>query len=268
MSNFEEILAIVLKHEGGYVDHPDDPGGATNYGITHRTLGAYLGRDVTKRDVKSVSMETVKAIYRQEYWDKIQGDRLLNRGVALVVFDYAVNSGVSRAVRALQKATGTTVDGVFGSVTLRNANSTGPGLIIDAITAERRSFLRRLKTYKTFGKGWERRVTDVYNRAVGMNKGRNLDLLPEAKPATGKAREADTALTKTTQGQAGIAAGVGGVGSIGVVVSEAADKIAPLGEISTVFKVVFAVLTIAGVAIMLWPRIKPLLEPKPKDAPE
>ena len=265
MSNFDEILAVILKHEGGYVDHPDDPGGATNYGITHRTLGAYLGRDVTKRDVREVSPETVKAIYQQEYWDKIQGDRLLNRGVALVLFDYAVNSGVSRAVLVLQRIVGVTPDGTFGSITLRNTNSTGPGLIIDAITEERRGFLRRLKTYKTFGKGWEKRVTDVYNRAVALNKGRNLDPLPKPTVTTGKAREKDVALTKTTQGQAGI---VAGAGSAGAIITEAADKIAPLGEISTIFKIVFAVLTIAGVVIMLWPRIKPLLEPKPKDAPE
>ena len=99
--NFEKALELVLHHEGGYVDHPKDPGGATNYGVTKKVYERYLGRECTKDEVKEMPMEAVREIYKRKYWDKIRGDDL-PAGLDWCVFDFAVNAGVSRASKLLQ----------------------------------------------------------------------------------------------------------------------------------------------------------------------
>ena len=103
--NFYESLDVVLKHEGGYVDHPEDPGGRTNMGITQAVYEKYLGRTVTEEEMKDMKIGDVRIIYKESYWDKIKGDDLPS-GIDFCVFDWAVNSGVSRASRALQKIVG------------------------------------------------------------------------------------------------------------------------------------------------------------------
>ena len=92
--NFERALSLVLEHEGGYVDHPRDPGGATNLGITLDTLSSWLGRVATKADVLALKVSDVGPIYRRRYWDTIEGDELPD-GLDYAVFDFAVNSGPS-----------------------------------------------------------------------------------------------------------------------------------------------------------------------------
>ena len=98
--NFEKALELVLHHEGGYGDHPKDPGGATNYGVTKKVYERYLGRECTKDEVKDMPMEAVREIYKRKYWDKIRGDDL-PAGLDWAVFDFAVNAGVSRASKLL-----------------------------------------------------------------------------------------------------------------------------------------------------------------------
>ena len=104
-ANFERALPLVLKHEGGYVDHPNDPGGATNLGVTIGTLSSWLGRPATKAEVKALTRATVAPIYRKNYWAAIRGDEL-PAGLDYAVFDFAVNSGPKRAAMALQRAVG------------------------------------------------------------------------------------------------------------------------------------------------------------------
>lgn len=91
-ANFERALALVLVHEGGYVDHPAYPGGATNLGITIGTLSDWLDRAATKAEVRALTKATVAPIYRKNYWDAVRGDDLPS-GVDYCVFDFAVNSG-------------------------------------------------------------------------------------------------------------------------------------------------------------------------------
>jgi lysozyme family protein len=148
--NFSEALRRVLKHEGGYVDHPRDPGGATNRGITIGTLSDWLGRRATKAEVRNISDATVAAIYRKNYWDAVGGDSLPS-GVDYAVFDYAVNSGVSRAMKHYRET--------------RTASASGT---INALCDRRMRFLRGLGTWDTFGKGWQRRVDDVRKHALAM----------------------------------------------------------------------------------------------------
>src|SRR5689334_4271744 len=103
--NFLRILALVFRVEAGFVDHPSDPGGATNHGITLATLSHCRGRPCTKADVRALSQEEAGEIYRREYWDKVQGDAL-PAGVDYAVFDFGVNSGTVRAIVSLQRALG------------------------------------------------------------------------------------------------------------------------------------------------------------------
>lgn len=171
--NFRAALAHVLVHEGGYVDHPLDPGGATNFGITRRTLAAWRGvrpwRKLPKSEVQALKRREVAQIYRARYWDGVLGDKLPS-GVDYAVFDFAVNSGVARAANALQRVVGARPDGIIGPMSLAAVSRHHPKTIIRRLSAHRRGFLQRLRTWKTFGRGWTARVNGVLEDALEMEK--------------------------------------------------------------------------------------------------
>jgi len=164
--NFEAALAAVLVHEGGYVNHPRDPGGATNKGVTQGVYDDWRVRHgKPKQSVRLITSEEIGAIYKRDYWDRVRGDDLPS-GVDYAVFDFAVNSGVSRASRYLQAAVGTPQDGVIGPQTIgaiKDAKAT-----VKAVCDKRMAFLRGLGTFNTFGRGWTRRVNDVAAKAGAM----------------------------------------------------------------------------------------------------
>lgn len=167
-ANFLPSLSAVLVHEGGYVNHPKDPGGATNRGVTQATYDDWrLDRKLPKQSVKAISQSEVEAIYRKRYWDAVKGDDLPS-GVDYCVFDFAVNSGTGRAARFLQEALMVTVDGKIGPITLTTANTAPADALIDLICDLRMCFLKSLSTFKVFGKGWTRRVEDVRAKAKAM----------------------------------------------------------------------------------------------------
>ena len=164
MSNFSKVIGMILKHEGGYIDHPSDPGGETKYGISKR---AYP--DV---DIANLSEEDAASIYKRDYWDRIKGDDL-PASVACVVVDYAVNSGVSRASKALQGACGiANGDGIIGPHSLNavwtTVKNTSEEAVVDAVTQQRQEFIRALSIYDTFGKGWERRIDETRAKAMEL----------------------------------------------------------------------------------------------------
>lgn len=165
-ANFDKALAMVLEHEGGYVNHPKDPGGATMKGVTQAVYDAY--RKVRGRGPQSVKFITdaeLKAIYKFQYWDKVQGD-YLPAGLDYAVFDFAVNSGVSRAAKYLQAVLNVPQDGQIGAMTLAAIHS--PVAAINALLDRRMGFLRNLKTFLTFGRGWTARVQGVRAHALEM----------------------------------------------------------------------------------------------------
>lgn len=169
-ARFARCVAEVLRHEGGYVDHPRDPGGCTNRGITRATLESWRGVPTDCAAVRALTEAEARAIYRARYWDAVRGDEL-PVGVDLAVFDLAVNSGGGRAARMLQHALGAVADGVIGPQTMAMLAAADPARMVDAICARRLEFLKGLPTWPVFGRGWERRVNDVRAKALDMCAG-------------------------------------------------------------------------------------------------
>ena len=147
--NFDEIFDRLLGHEGGYVNHPADPGGETNWGISKRTY--------PNVNIKTLTREGAKEIYRRDFWEPLNGDRLYD-GVAYQLFDFAVNSGINTAIRAYQRALGVADDGYFGQISLARSASMSESDQIMRLLAERIDFMRKLNTWQSFGKGWMGRI--------------------------------------------------------------------------------------------------------------
>lgn len=163
---FAKALDHVLQWEGGYVDHPDDPGGATNFGITLATLQGWRGRSVTKADVKALTKAEAGEIYKARYWDSCRCDEL-PEGVGAIVFDAAVNHGAGRAARLLQEALNVTADGQIGPVTLAAARAADARALVCEIAARRMVLYGNLAHFRTFGLGWSRRLMGTVVGAVG-----------------------------------------------------------------------------------------------------
>jgi len=259
-TEFERSLTRVLVSEGGYVNDPRDPGGATNRGVTQRVYDAYRQRHgLQPVPVRNISSSEVDAIYRSNYWELAKCD-LMPAGISYVVFDGAVNSGVSQSVKWLQRALGVTPDGIAGNATIAAIKSYGDmDKLVDAICDRRLAFLKSLKTWKTFGKGWASRVASV--RATGkawatglsdsqvntptqfVSDGNAKALLSDAKPAPA------LAVADATTG--------GGIGSgtLAATLQQVQDQLSPLsysseliGKVMAGLIILSAVLTIGGLA--------------------
>lgn len=165
--NFDACFDLMIKHEGGYVNNPADPGGMTNLGVTKRVWEAYIGKIVSEAEMRGLTKDKVKPLYRKNYWDKICGDDLPD-GVDYAVFDFAVNSGPSRAAKTLQKAVGVAQDGSIGPKTLAKVSDANPRELVQDICEQRMNFLQALPTWTVFGKGWKRRVEEVEAVAFQM----------------------------------------------------------------------------------------------------
>lgn len=165
--NWEDAFKAVLKHEGGFVNHPRDPGGMTNLGVTKRAWEEYTGQLADESEMRSLTSELVKPFYKAKYWDKIKGDDLPS-GVDYAAYDLAVNSGPARAAKYLQQIVGVPADGIIGPKTLAAIKEAPADEVIDALCGMRMDFLKALPTFDTFGKGWTRRVAEVETKAKGM----------------------------------------------------------------------------------------------------
>ena len=165
--NFKHCLDMLLEHEGGFVDHPKDPGGMTNLGVTRATYEKFLGRPVSEDEMRWLKPEDVYPVYKQKYWDKVKGDDLPT-GVDWSVFDWAVNSGPARAIKALQHLVGAKSDGVIGPKTLAQIEKANAEVIVQAMHDVRQRFYEGLSTYDTFGKGWTRRNAATLEQAMEM----------------------------------------------------------------------------------------------------
>ena len=166
--NFAASLKLVLKSEGGYVNNPKDPGGATNKGVTLATFRRYVKPAGTIKDLKALTDDQAGIVYRRQYWDAIVGAELPD-GVDYAVFDLAVNSGPGRAARYLQQVVRVNaVDGRIGPATLKAVRAMPAADVINALCDRRLTFLRGLLGWPTFGKGWASRVKSVRAAALKM----------------------------------------------------------------------------------------------------
>lgn len=165
MSNFDELIDRVLAHEGGYSNHPRDPGKETMFGVTENVARAngYHG------NMRELTREQAKAIYRAVYWDAVRGDEL-HKAIAYQLLDGAINSGPRQAIKWLQRAIGADDDGVMGPKTISVANALHPLAVAAATNAARLSFLTDLPTWPAFGKGWCRRIASNLSLAVQDSK--------------------------------------------------------------------------------------------------
>ncbi|NBJ11518.1 glycoside hydrolase family 108 protein [Microvirga arsenatis] len=166
-SRFEQAVGIVLEHEGGFVDHPRDPGGATRFGITRETLSRARGRPATVEDVRRLTRAEARAIYRRLYWDVLRADEL-PPGLDLAAFDLAVHAGPPRAAAMLQAVVGVEADGIVGPRTLAAARAADAAQAIRSLTRARLGFLSRLAAWPVFGRGWSRRVLGVEREALRL----------------------------------------------------------------------------------------------------
>ena len=166
-SNFDAALQHVLQSEGGFVNHPSDPGGMTNLGVTARTWEDWVGHKPSEKEMRELTAAKVAPLYKRKFWDAIKGDDL-PAGLDYCVFDCAVNSGPGRAAKILQDVVGVKPDGGIGPITLAAVKAMDPIELISKYADKRLQFWQSLSTFETFGKGWTRRGNEVKDEALKM----------------------------------------------------------------------------------------------------
>jgi len=165
--NFDKCLEMLLSHEGGFVNHPEDPGGITNLGVTKKVYDEWTGSESTEQEMRDLTPEDVAPIYKKNYWDRVKGDSLPS-GLDWACFDWCVNSGSGRPAKAVQRAVGATQDGAIGPQTLGLIMEKDPEEIINYVYGVRQDFYKSLKTFETFGRGWTRRNKETLHQALEM----------------------------------------------------------------------------------------------------
>ncbi|OAF05474.1 hypothetical protein AYJ54_00785 [Bradyrhizobium centrolobii] len=241
--NFSDCLRRVLIHEGGYSNDADDPGGATMWGITHIDYDAYRRRKgQPPQDVRRMTVTERDEIYHRKYWIGSRCDELPS-GVDYCVFDGSVNSGVAQSTKWLQRALGVTVDGYIGDQTLLAASHVDPDNLIKDICAQRRRFLQSLRTFKTFGRGWMRRVNEVEKAATAMSENPN-----DRPPDTGaKAPPKDIKGAPVGTGTA--AGGTTITTVLASIVQQIQDTLAPYSDTLSAIKYVLFAAALIGLGI-------------------
>jgi len=164
---FEACLDHVLAAEGGFVNHPSDPGGATNMGITLRTLSEFREEEATEEDIRSLTRDEAREIYRARYWNPMRCGEM-PAGIDLTAFDFGVNAGPGRSIRMLQRCAGAAADGSVGPVTLAALRARGAAAVIGRMAEARGAYYRDLPTFPVFGRGWLRRVEAVRRASLAM----------------------------------------------------------------------------------------------------
>lgn len=159
--SFDLAVNLILDHEGVYVNDPKDPGGETNFGISKR---AY-----PNEDIRNLTRQRAKDIYRRDYWNKVRGD-YLPFPVAVILFDMAVNMGVKRSIQMLQRAASVKADGVLGPMTQHAISNLSSAYLCESLTTQRLQYYAALPTFTRFGNGWMRRSVETLVFALTSRK--------------------------------------------------------------------------------------------------
>lgn len=161
--NFDEAFKLTIGHEGGFTQNPKDAGnwtgGKVGVGINKGTKYGIAANTYPNEDIKNLTLERAKQLYKRDFWDKAKCDQLPD-GIRFHVFDVSVNSGVSRGVKTLQQALGINADGIVGNQTINAAKSANPDALLSKFYSFRISFYTSLSSFSTFGKGWMNRVAN------------------------------------------------------------------------------------------------------------
>lgn len=267
-SREQESLARVLAHEGGYSNHPADPGGATMKGVTQRVYDAYRrSKGLATRSVKGITSLELFEIYDRQYWDAVKGDQL-PAGVDYVVFDGAVNSGPKQSIIWLQRALGSLykgrVDGVIGLGTIAAVQACdNHDALIDRICDQRLAFLQHLKTWKDFGRGWGSRVAEVRSIGQAWATGAEPQMANFVDGSQAKAFVEDAqAAPSTAPADAAAGGGVAGIGLSGTL-AELQSQLSPfsytsewIGKVVVILALISAILAIGGLAYGWYARRK------------
>lgn len=281
-ANLPAILRLSTANEGGFVNHPKDPGGATNHGITIGTLSAYLGRKASIADVRALSVQTSALIYVKNYWAPVAGDEM-PAGLDYAVFDFGINSGPSRAVKELQKLLpGVAPDGIVGKKTLNAIAAQDVEPLIRKYCEARIKFCTGLKTWKTFGRGWTYRITGkdpegkllrkpgVVGDAIAMLNARPIRVSnTPAELVEGKARDESTKILTPTRNklQVGAIAGasLSGLAEFAAAnlptFTNAAGMLEPYKDTAKIISYTFIALTVACAVLTLVLNIDKVREP-------
>ena len=261
-ADFTKCMPVILQYEGGFSNHPADPGGVTLEGIIQRVYNAYRDRKGLPHRALTPAMRGQpdwvaerNEIYLTQYWNAVRGDEL-RAGVDLVVFDGAVNSGPHQSVLWLQRALAAQglyhgpADGTIGEGTLAALEAcTDDDALIADILSRRLGMLRSLKTFSVFGDGWTRRVLNLkkIGQAWAMGSVGPAPAAVQAESGNAKAYVSDVAQPLFDAGDATkISAGGGGVTA---VVKTAQDQLAPLVGTNDVMTHVYTALVLLGLAI-------------------
>jgi len=213
-ANFTPALQRLLEHEGGYSNHPSDPGGPTKFGITLSDYRKYVMPKATAADVRAMKIEDAQAIYRAKYWGVLRCDDL-PAGLDYAVFDYGVNSGPSRAAKVLQRLLRLADDGRITSRVIEAARRRDARELVGLLCDERLAFLQSLKIWPVFGTGWSRRVREVRAASLALASAAPSSRAtnkPVIRPTPGKGEvPANTTMQRGTAG--GVVAGGGALAS-------------------------------------------------------
>lgn len=209
-SSYEASLARVLKHEGGYTNHPSDPGGPTNFGITIHDYRRYINSSGTANDVRDMQFADAAKIYRARYWDALRCDEL-PAGLDYAVFDYGVNSGTGRAGKVMARLAGQQSGATVTDALVVAIRASGSTALIARLCDERIAFLKSLKTWPVFGAGWGRRVSEVRRDALAMAQGSMKGALApmSGAKAGGKGEVPQPKLARAGSAAASVVAGAG-----------------------------------------------------------
>lgn len=241
-NNFNDALDLVLKHEGGWADHPRDPGGATMKGVTLATFRRYHP-NATKHDLKAIGVDDLRTIYRDGYWRPVRGDDL-PAGVDFATFDFAVNSGPSRSAKYLQAVVGVERDGKIGVKTLTAVRNLSGMDVIKKLCAKRLSFVRGLSTFDVFGRGWSRRIAEVEAKAVSMWMAIETPTSNDVRREV--LRDEASAATKVGASQARSGKGAAGGGSLA-----AGGDVVATGDLNAVTIVIAASLALIAIVMLV-----------------
>lgn len=238
--NFSRALDAVLDYEGGFVDHPKDPGGPTNLGVTLVNFRRFVKPDGTVDDLKKLTREQAGVVYRRNYWDEVMASSLPD-GVDFAVFDFAVNSGPSRAAKFLQRLVGAKMDGKIGPETLAAVEKADKRALIRDFCDERMAFLQGLPAFSTFGKGWKSRVDKVRVLAEQM-----ASQPVDAPVVIVKPIETPVEVPKIPKGadKPGIGRWFGGLSLSGFI--------GLLTGIPVEWKIAFGIIAVLGVIALFW----------------